>query len=385
MKIILREEVFNPDYVPPSLPHREEQMRQLLAYMRNFIESPGSFYPRVVLVGRQGSGKTVTLRSFGKSLKPPVKFAHVSCFTNRTFTTIIYSLAQQLGIAVPKRGLGRDELVNVFLDQIKEKDIYAIIALDDVFNLTPDIISVFIRMGLETDKMGAHRIGLVLVSHTPDFIDALDPSTRGILGKPLVRFPPYTKEQIFDILKQRAEMALARGSYDEEILYMIADITGAEEGQNNRGDARLALDILYRAANGAEEEGLSRITAEHVRRASKEVLVGVSSDVLQGLPLHAKLLLLAIVRALKRGKPYVTFGEVEDMYKILCEEFGQRPRAHSQLWTYLNELKSKGIVETRPNKRGEGLRGRTTLISIGTEPLDALERTISAMAMNELR
>ncbi|MEZ0247817.1 MAG: ORC1-type DNA replication protein [Thermoproteus sp.] len=385
MRIIVRGEAFSPDFIPPSLPHREDQLKQLATYMRNFLDSPGSFYPRAVLVGRQGSGKTVTLRSFGNSLAPPVKFAYVSCFINRTFTAIVYNLAQQLGIVVPKRGLSKDELVNVFLEQLRDKDIYAIMALDDVFNLAPDAISTFIRMGLETDKLGTHRLGLILVSHTVDFIDALDPSTRGILGKPIIRFPPYNRDQIFDILRQRAEIALAPGSYDEEILDMIADITGAEEGLENRGDARVAIDILYRAANNAEGDGASRITPEHVRRASKEVLLGISSDIIKGLPLHAKLLLLAIVRTLKGGKSYATFGEVEDMYKMICEEFGQKPRTHSQLWTYLGELRAKGIIETRPNKKGEGLRGRTTLISIGTEPLDALEKAVTSMAADELR
>ncbi|MEL9990764.1 MAG: ORC1-type DNA replication protein [Thermoproteus sp.] len=385
MRIIIRGEAFSPDFIPPSLPHREEQLKQLTTYMRNFLDSPGSFYPRAVLVGRQGSGKTVTLRSFGSSLSPPVRFAYVSCFINRTFTAIVHNLAQQLGIVVPKRGLSKDELVNVFLEQMKDKDIYAIIALDDVFNLAPEAVSTFIRMGLETDKLGTHRLGLILVSHTVDFIDALDPSTRGILGKPIVRFPPYNRDQIFDILRQRAEIALAPGSYDEEILDMIADITGAEEGLENRGDARVAIDILYRAANNAEGDGASRITPEHVRRASKEVLLGISSDIIKGLPLHAKLLLLAIVRTLKGSKSYATFGEVEDMYKMICEEFGQKPRTHSQLWTYLGELRAKGIIETRPNKKGEGLRGRTTLISIGTEPLDALEKAVMSMAADELR
>ncbi|MEM3326768.1 MAG: AAA family ATPase [Thermoproteus sp.] len=344
-----------------------------------------NLYGLYIAVGRQGSGKTVTLRSFGSSLSPPVRFAYVSCFINRTFTAIVHNLAQQLGIVVPKRGLSKDELVNVFLEQMKDKDIYAIIALDDVFNLAPEAVSTFIRMGLETDKLGTHRLGLILVSHTVDFIDALDPSTRGILGKPIVRFPPYNRDQIFDILRQRAEIALAPGSYDEEILDMIADITGAEEGLENRGDARVAIDILYRAANNAEGDGASRITPEHVRRASKEVLLGISSDIIKGLPLHAKLLLLAIVRTLKGSKSYATFGEVEDMYKMICEEFGQKPRTHSQLWTYLGELRAKGIIETRPNKKGEGLRGRTTLISIGTEPLDALEKAVMSMAADELR
>jgi cell division control protein 6 len=82
---------------------------------------------------------------------------------------------------------------------------------------------------------------------------------------------------------------------------------------------------------------------------------------------------------------YVTFGEAEEVYKIICEEYSEKPRVHSQLWTYLNDLRDKGIVVTRQNKKGEGVRGRTTLISIGTEPLEILESLLTKMIREELK
>jgi cell division control protein 6 len=81
----------------------------------------------------------------------------------------------------------------------------------------------------------------------------------------------------------------------------------------------------------------------------------------------------------------VTFGDAEETYKITCEEYGEKPRVHSQLWTYLNDLRDRGIIETRQNKKGEGVRGRTTLISIGTEPLETLESLLTRMIKEELR
>jgi len=389
MTIIIDEAVFSPSYVPPRLPHREQQLHQLDLMISNWLRNPGHHYPRITLLGRPGTGKTVTLRKLWEIRQNESKahFVYINGFLYRNFTAIIGEIARSLNIPFPRRGLSRDEFLALLVEHLRERDLYIFLVLDDAFNFTPDVLSTFIRLGQESDKLGAFRIALVIVAHNDTILNNLDPSTRGIMGKSIVRFTPYTKDQIFDILLDRAKAGLADGSYSEDILQMIADITGAQSPlDTNKGDARLAIDILYRAAYVAQQNGRRYISPEDVRRSSKEVLFGISEEVLTGLPLHEKLFLLAIVRALKTSHmPYVTFGDVEETYKVICEEYGEKPRVHSQLWTYLNDLKDKGIVETRQNRRGEGVRGRTTLISVGTEPLDTLESLLTRLIKEELK
>jgi len=387
--IVIDEAVFSPSYVPERLPHREEQIQQLGALFGGWLRNPGRHYPRVVLLGRPGTGKTATLRRFWSTIKNDtnVKFVHINCFIYRNFSTIVGEIAKSLNIPFPRRGLSKDEFLSLLIEHLRERDLYIFLALDDAFNLSADVLSTFIRLGQESDRLGAFRIALAVVGHSDSVINNLDPSTRGILGKFVIRFPPYTRDQIFDIILERAQMGLAPGAYSDEVLQMIADLTGAQSPlDSSKGDARLAIDILYRSAYIAQQFGRRQITPEDVRRATKEVLFGISEEVLRGLSLHEKLFLLAIVRALKStNSPYVTFGEAEEMYKVICEEFDEKPRVHTQLWTYLNNLKNKGIVETRLNKKGEGVRGRTTLISIGSEPLDTLETVITKLIREELQ
>jgi cell division control protein 6 len=389
MAIIVDEAVFSPSYVPYRLPHREQQLQQLDMILGGWLRNPGHHYPRVTLLGRPGTGKTVTLRKLWelRQSESKARFVYINGFLYRNFTAIIVEIARSLNIPFPRRGLSRDEFLALLIEHLRERDLYVFLVLDDAFNLAPDILSTFIRLGQESDKLGTFRIALAIVGHSDTILNNLDPSTRGIMGKSVVRFLPYTKDQIFDILLDRAKAGLAEGSYSEDILQMIADITGAQGPlDTNKGDARLAIDILYRAAYVAQQNGRRQITPEDVRRSSKEVLFGISEEVLAGLPLHEKLFLLAIVRALKTSRmSYVTFGEAEEVYKIICEEYSEKPRVHSQLWTYLNDLRDKGIVMTRQNKKGEGVRGRTTLISIGTEPLEILESLLTKMIREELK
>ena len=393
-RIFRNEAALTPEYIPSKLPHREEQLKQLETYFSGFLEEPGSMYPKVVLIGRPGSGKTVTSRKFGNyimKLSDRVRYVHVSCFLNRTLSSVLKDVGVQLNIAIPKRGFSTEELLKMLLDMIKEKDAYAIVVLDDVFHLVnnsgPHALGTLIRLGEEYVSRGdRYRFGLILISQDLTFRDQLDRSSQSALGNAVIKFEPYTKDQIFEILLTRAQEALLDGVYDEEILEMIADVAGIDENSldDHRGDARYAIDILWRASKLAEMKGSERILPEHVREAIKNTLRGIRSDELRMLPLHEKIFLLAIVKSLTKNpnSPYIPFGLVEDEYQMLCEQYGEEPRKHTQLWEYLRDLNMKGFVETRTSSKG--MRGRTTLISIPSEPLATLEEELRKIIEGEL-
>jgi Cdc6-like AAA superfamily ATPase len=85
---------------------------------------------------------------------------------------------------------------------------------------------------------------------------------------------------------------------------------------------------------------------------------------------HKKLLLLAIARNLKK-ETYATTGKVEKTYNLICEEFKEKARGHTQLWKYLKDLDALGMIEAK--KSSHGVTGTTTLISLPDVPAQALE------------
>ena len=70
-------------------------------------------------------------------------------------------------------------------------------------------------------------------------------------------------------------------------------------------------------------------------------------------------------------------GEVENAYFIACEEFNEKKRGHTQLWSYLKDLDNLGIIEAK--KGAKGILGTTTLVSLPDIPASVLEEKVVSL------
>jgi len=96
------------------------------------------------------------------------------------------------------------------------------------------------------------------------------------------------------------------------------------------------------------------------------------------LGLHEILLLLGIGRKLGQAESaYITMGEAEEAYRIVCEEYDKKPHGHTKIWECIQELEDLGIIITKIS--GVGMRGKTTLIGIPEVPASILEKEITRM------
>jgi len=84
-----------------------------------------------------------------------------------------------------------------------------------------------------------------------------------------------------------------------------------------------------------------------------------------------------LIRTLRaKGTSFVRIGEVEEEYRYICQLYNIKPRKHTQIYEYVNNLKHMNIINAKLS--GKGLRGRTTLLSI-VAPLDALEKRVDEL------
>jgi cell division control protein 6 len=139
------------------------------------------------------------------------------------------------------------------------------------------------------------------------------------------------------------------------------------------GDARYAIELLWRSGKYTDLEAKRELEPEHVRKAVSAVYPTVRGDYVKTLSRLERTILLAVARTLEStGAAYVTMGEIEDVYRVVCEELRETPRAHTQLWKCVRELSASGIIEAK--KSGKGVRGRTTLVGLSAAPASAMRK-----------
>ena len=142
------------------------------------------------------------------------------------------------------------------------------------------------------------------------------------------------------------------------------------------GDARYAIELLWRAGKYADTQEVREVQPEHVRKAASSIYPTVRKDTIPTLNLHQKLFLLGIARRFKQSDmAHLSMGEAENAYAIICEEYNAEKRGHTQLWKYVKELSASGVIEIKVS--GVGQRGKTTRISLPRVPASDLEQELS--------
>lgn len=266
--------------------------------------------------------------------------------------------------------------MEVIKKKIEEKNLHLIIVLDEVDYLIQnngsDLIYLLSRFDEERLKP-AGNISILLISQKNAF-QLLEESARSSFKRSnRVKFPKYTNEELLPILQQRVEIALHPGSIDEEKIQLLSDVSG--KGGDGRGDARFGIELLEKSCLIAEMNGRNEVTTEDVRSAKAEVNPHITERKLRDLKEQEKMILLAATRALK-NTTYTTTGDIEEIYKVVCEEKDNKKLGHTQFWNYLQSLSDEGILNTRTFADGSG---RTTKISLSDITAEELEKKIETM------
>jgi cell division control protein 6 len=207
-------------------------------------------------------------------------------------------------------------------------------------------------------------------------LERLDTSTRSTLQSNIISLEKYSKTQLIDILNDRVALAFKPSTVSEETVDLVAELAFSEGG-----NARFGIELLWRAGKYADAEGSGAVTPEHVRRAAASIIPTLRRSEIASLGLHEKIFLLGIARLFKTSQAaHVPFSEAERAYAIICEELGEKPHSHTQLWKYLQNFAMMGIVKTEISTIGN--RGRTTIIYLPRTPADELEKALSDILEN---
>jgi len=368
------------DYLPDKMVHREKQTQRLFSLLRPIVEAGTS--SNAFLYGPVGTGKTHTAKRFCLDFKRhasesdrAVDWDLVNCRQRMGDDAVLLKLIQHFDTHFPERGFSIAEKMETLRRHLEKHKLHFIVILDEVDALLKksgaDLIYSFARIAEETIAAKGN-ISMILISQRSNALEYMDRAALSTFRRSnVVEFPKYDRTELRDIVAGRVLLAMHPGTVDDDLVDLIADL-GSEFG-----DARYAIELLEKAGMLADEERADEIAPEHVRGAKAHVHPTDVQERLGLLDVPKKLVLLAIARK-SRKKAYITMGDAEDTYAIVCEEFDEKPRAHTQFWKYVRELDALGLVDTKLS--GEGVVGKTTLISLPEIPAkvlsDNLERSL---------
>ncbi|MFW9832518.1 MAG: ORC1-type DNA replication protein [Candidatus Thorarchaeota archaeon] len=381
--IFKSEQFLSIDYVPENLPHRQSEMRKLVQSFKTLISSPGRTSHRFIIEGSVGTGKTAVAKRFSEQMIQAAKrrnirlhSIHINCRVNKTEYLVFLRALREFKPKFPRRGHSPDELLQMLVEVLDDEDRYLLLILDEldyfIRQRGADILYGLTR--LMDDRLNAtQRLSIIGIGREiPLDDDILDSSTRSTLQRNVLRFPKYDYEALTDILRDRVDMAFEKNTVMDETIQVICDIAA------EHGDARYAIELLWRAGKAADSDQADIVIPDYVRRAKADTHPELRKEIFVTLPIQHKLLLLAAARQLREIRSaYVTIGEVEEMYRSVCEEYYEEPRAHTQIWEWVQDLHSHGILDAK--KSGTGQRGQTTLIGFSDVPSEMLEQFLTGL------
>ena len=355
------------DYMPTSLPHREDQIKRLGSILAPSLA--GDRVSNLFAYGKTGTGKTIVTRYVLEHLQRKAKehqrrleISYVNCRLMGTNYRVIADLCQTLGIHVPFTGLAVGEVLDRLKNALRKHDGPFLVVLDEIDALVrrSEDDSLLYELTRVNESLGDGWIGLIGISNDLHFKDFLDPRVLSSLGEEELIFKPYTSDELYDILYQRSQQAFQGEVLDQAALRLCAALAAGEHG-----DARRALDLLRVAGEIAERDQAPRVLENHVRQAQSKVETDRVKEVLASLPLHSRVLLISALHLESARKDGGATGDVYAVYRELCTVAHVDHLTQRRVSGLVNELDIMGILNARVVSFGR--YGRTKKIRLGVE------------------
>jgi cell division control protein 6 len=367
------------NYIPRRLPHREKEQRLLTEFFSFLLRIPDKMAQRVIVTGEIGTGKTALCQRFGSDLiveahkrSVNLHYVHVNCRENRgKLLLILQHVMKILKPTFPQRGYGAEELLRALLQHLDEENAYVVLALDEFDSLIEaegsDAVYNLTRMQ-EMRQNKPQRISLVCIMRDLEATRRLDDSAKSTLQRNIIRLERYGKAELEDILGERVSLAFEPYAVPEDVVSLVADLA-----QDESGNARFGIELLGRAGTYANAEDLEVVTPECVRRAFSNIIPTLQKSELDSLGLHEQLFLLGAAEVfLESAEAYATLTEIEKAYAVACEEYGQTPVSHTQVWNYMKRLSVLGILKSEVSTE----RGRTSRVSLPSVSAEELTKSL---------
>lgn len=355
--------VLDSKYIPETLIARDQQIMDVAHVIRDVFY--GGVLGNTIIFGKSGSGKTVVVRYVLAQLENAEEYKNtnvvsvfVNCATHNTPRRVLLEILQTLDPTTEfKRGLATGEYYTALWQVLNTQDTSLVLALDEIDKLSDlTLLYVLSRAGENQYTNYKNSIGVIGISNDIFFRERFSQAIYSSFGHQFFVFPPYDVGQIMQILGARVEGAFYPNTLRCDVLPLCAAFAAREHG-----DARIALNLLHKAGEFAEEEHAMEVHEHHVRLGyelqNDDELVKISNT----LPLHSKIVLFNIAN-LTKDRAAIPTGAVNTAYHLFCKQTGCNELCRSTVSRLISELETIGFIDAPTYNAGN--RGRTRNITL---------------------
>jgi len=366
-QILADREVLRHDYIPSSMPHREQQIRHLGEMVAPMLK--GARCSNIFVYGKTGTGKTAVtkyvlqkLSQKASAMGSPIKVCYINCRLAGTEYRVFAYMCNTINVNIPFTGLALGEVFDRFKNGLNTQKTTLLVVLDEIDALVKERGDILLyELTRINEALRGSKTAVVGISNDLRFKEFLDPRVLSSLSEEEIVFQPYNADELLDILRERAKMAFSEGVLSEGAVSLCAALAAAEHG-----DARRALDLLRVAGELAEREHAKAVGDEHIRLAEKRIEHDRVFEAVSNLPPHSKLVLCSVYVLTKTGVKRIVTGEIFEVYCELCAQTAASPLTQRRVSDLINELDSLGLLNTQVVSMGRYGRTKKIRLSIST-------------------
>ncbi len=386
-KVFANREVLSPHYIPHHLLFRDKQKQEIAKYLTPSLK--GERGRNIFVYGKTGTGKTSCVKNVIDRVKNlPLSKARVSYINCRIYNSryrVLHKIVSDYLPLYAKRGYGIVDIYEKIINWIDEDAKILVVVLDEI-DVVKDLDDLIYTLTRANSDMKSGGITLVGVSNKVSFKEDLDPRSLSTLYENELVFPPYNSNELAAILKERSEEGFRKSVIEPAAINLAAAIAAKESG-----DARLALKIISKAGELAEERNSETVTPTYVSEAAKYAEEEIAYELINTLPEHQRLIVYAIAllsiqgskykRLSESGDSYLFSGDIYDKYVSISNSLQKEPKSSRWYRKYISDLDMQGIISSYES--GKGIRGHTKLIKLAYIP-EKIKATIEKTLYKEM-
>ncbi|WP_228546331.1 Cdc6/Cdc18 family protein [Halegenticoccus tardaugens] len=377
VELIKNADVLEEDYTPEEILCRDEALKQYTGVFKPIYK--GRPPQNAFLYGDTGVGKTAATKYLRENLERDIERKNetlpedeqitlnvvwINCenFTTGDHKTSSYQVAvgivnrlRDTGNRITGTGYAPQDVYDIMYEELDTLDGTVLVVLDEVDKIGNDDTLLYeLPRSRDIGYVENVRVGVIGISNDYTFRKNLSPKVKDSLCETEIKFPAYNAEELSEILRARAELALYDDAYTQETISLCSALAYQEAS----GSARRAIRLLRRAAEIAEEHGSEQIDEGHIRQADKDLEYGNIVESIVDQDDEKLYILKALAHLDNAGLTPARTRTIHAAYARVVRAYnaatGKDPLTQRGMFNHLSKLVMFGFVNTIDHNKGVG-------------------------------